>query len=459
LRGDRRLCGEGDQQASDQEEEEAEEGGPRAVCRGPHCSRGGGFPADDFPPRAKPPVAIDERDRKDYFTPPSDLFQGYCESIARRYRLQDESLIQHAAVSKLDYDLVPQLSPFEKFFTIQSDAGTFYARSVVLAVGAGNAPSIPKPFPQAPNPYSCHAFSGQDGTLSARLKARGQATNVLVIGGGLTSAQIADRALRRAGPNVKIHHVMRGPLKVKPFDVDLSWMGKFQNHEKASFWSADTDDERCDLVNAARGGGSVTPRYARVLQAHIAAGRLALHTHTVVTGAELDAEKGAWRIATEPERPDWPACFHFVYFATGVASDVSTLPFLGTINEKYPVPTYAGLPALNHDLMWDDDVPLFVTGRFAALRLGPGAGNLEGARLGAERVAWAVPGVLRRSADGALAGGRGKRGSLGAVDSVVGEDGEDDEKEEVRRQDGDDDGYRYRVGIGSRFQALAAVEA
>jgi hypothetical protein len=45
------------------------------------------------------------------------------------------------------------------------------------------------------------------------------------------------------------------------------------------------------------------------------------------------------------------------------------------------------------------------------------------------------------------------------VDSVVGEDGEDDEKEEVRRQDGDDDGYRYRVGIGSRFQALAAVEA
>lgn len=32
---------------------------------------------------------------------------------------------------------------------------------------------------------------------------------------------------------------------VKPFDVDLSWMGKFRNHEKASFWSADTDEGKC----------------------------------------------------------------------------------------------------------------------------------------------------------------------------------------------------------------------
>jgi hypothetical protein len=40
--------------------------------------------------------------------------------------------------------------------------------------------------------------------------------------------------------------------------------------------------------------------------------------------------------------------------------------------------------------MWADGVPLFVTGKLAALRLGPGAANLGGARLGAERIALAL---------------------------------------------------------------------
>lgn len=48
-------------------------------------------------------------------------------------------------------------------------------------------------------------------------------------------------------------------------------------------------------------------------------------------------------------------------------------------------------------------MPLFATGRLAALRLGPGAPNLEGARLGAERIAWGLEEVLGglgdRSAD------------------------------------------------------------
>lgn len=47
--------------------------------------------------------------------------------------------------------------------------------------------------------------------------------------------------------------------------------------------------------------------------------------------------------------------------------------------------------------MWNDDVPLFVTGRLAGLRLGPGAPNLVGARIGAERIAWNVEDVLRRA--------------------------------------------------------------
>jgi hypothetical protein len=45
--------------------------------------------------------------------------------------------------------------------------------------------------------------------------------------------------------------------------------------------------------------------------------------------------------------------------------------------------------------MWNDEIPLFATGRLASLRLGPGAPNLIGARVGAERIAWNVEDVLK----------------------------------------------------------------
>lgn len=217
--------------------------------------------------RARPTITIDERDRKDYFAPPSDLFQDYCAWIAERYGLCDEELIQKASVSEIDYDFIPQFSPTEKLFVVRTDTSTLYARSVVLAVGAGNAPSIPKPFPRSGCPCASHAFQPLDEALEARVRAR-KPTNVMVIGGGLTSAQVADRALRKGAG--RVYHLMRGPMKgeekhhtgfmkavvnsqaVKPFDVDLSWMGKFRNHEKASFWSADSDEGQFpEMISAA----------------------------------------------------------------------------------------------------------------------------------------------------------------------------------------------------------------
>jgi hypothetical protein len=35
---------------------------------------------------------------------------------------------------------------------------------------------------------------------------------------------------------------MRGGVKVKYFDMDLDWVGKFRNYNQATFWSADTDE-------------------------------------------------------------------------------------------------------------------------------------------------------------------------------------------------------------------------
>lgn len=92
-------------------------------------------------------------------------------------------------------------------------------------------------------------------------------------------------------------------------------------------------------------------------------------------------------------------------FATGVQSNIATLPFLDDIREKYPIEYAGGLPCLNDDLMWNDDVPLFFNGRFAGLRLGPGAPNLVGCRIGAERIAWNVRDVLEKVGRGSVSNG------------------------------------------------------
>jgi hypothetical protein len=73
------------------------------------------------------------------------------------------------------------------------------------------------------------------------------------------------------------------------------------------------------------------------------------------------------------------------------------MPLLSNINDQYPIKVIEGLPCITDDLMWREDVPLYITGRLGALRLGPGAPNLEGARLGAERIAWSLEEILEKN--------------------------------------------------------------
>lgn len=175
----------------------------------------------------------------------------------------------------------------------------------------------------------------------------------------------------------------------------------------------------------------MTPHFSRILKQHVQRGRLSQHTHTTVTSQTYSPDSRTWSISTSPPISDLPL-IDYVYFATGVQCDFTALEMLKTITNKFPVKSYEGLPALNDNLMWHAAVPLFVTGRLATLRLGPGAGNLEGARTGAERVAWAIEDVLnRRHAS--------PEGDVGGVDD-------------------NDQRYRYEVGIGSRFASLEQAE-
>ena len=124
-------------------------------------------------------------------------------------------------VAEVEFGVVPMLSGAggtERLFIVSTaGGGVHYAKSVVLAVGAGNAPCIPPPFEGVGMGHeaACHAlFLRGDCGLPKVLKAKVQAgkrTNVLVIGGGLTSAQIGDLVIKQGV--AKVWHLTRGTLK------------------------------------------------------------------------------------------------------------------------------------------------------------------------------------------------------------------------------------------------------
>ncbi|KIL92970.1 hypothetical protein FAVG1_04151 [Fusarium avenaceum] len=346
-------------------------------------------------------VDINVRERNDYYNPSTALFCDHCEKVAARYRLGPD-IIHKEALEHLDYSEVKGVSiDGERLFTVTSNKVRRYARTVVLAVGPANVAKIPR-LPSMSDvenlPHACHSMhitEFPDPIVKQRIAARRQ-TNILVVGGGLTSAQLTDLAIRKGV--TKVWHIMRGPLRIKHFDVGLEWMGKFKNAKQAQFYYADSDDERIEMIKEARGGGSITPVFHKRLKKHLATKKLELFTETSLVDASFDADSGTWSVQTNPP-VELPA-MDYMYFATGIQTDFSSLPYLRTIMEKHPIQGRGGFPCINNDLMWNDEVPLFMMGRLAALRLGPAAPNLGGAQVGAERIAWAIEDRVQRPGEG-----------------------------------------------------------
>ncbi|KIW34158.1 uncharacterized protein PV07_00954, partial [Cladophialophora immunda] len=202
-------------------------------------------------------LRIDDRDRIDYFTPSAALFRDFCGDIVDRYGLR--SLVIRAKVANVEYGDLGGLTSTEGF-TLTTDQGAIFSRIVVLAIGPGSKPCIPldSKLQRPTEPGSvCHCFdSVSEHCLPEHVLRKidqGAPTSVVVVGGGLTSAQIADLIL--CCGVTKVWLLVRGDYKLKHFDVDLEWVSKVRNQQMSVFWSADSDDERFELLKEARNGG------------------------------------------------------------------------------------------------------------------------------------------------------------------------------------------------------------
>ncbi|PQE16109.1 FAD binding domain-containing protein [Rutstroemia sp. NJR-2017a WRK4] len=239
---------------------------------------------------------LDERDRLDYFRPSTTLFRNFCEDIACRYDIAD--IVEKSEVQKIDYE-PSECGECPGTFILHTSTGKKFARTVVFAAGAALSPTVPSDCPFSPVGSVCHALvpsSGPNETILPpailRKISLNKQTNLLIVGGGLTSAQIADHAIKSGVTNV--YQTMRGPLKIKDFDMELGWVAKFKNVFLAQFWGLENDTERLEMYKKARNGGSVNPEYHHILKSHIASSRLVLHEHTDIASAVWDPTSHSW---------------------------------------------------------------------------------------------------------------------------------------------------------------------
>ncbi|PWN31807.1 uncharacterized protein FA14DRAFT_186276 [Meira miltonrushii] len=388
---------------------------------------------------------VNERDRRDYFTPSTKLFHDFIrEDCIKRYGLDNEGKpwpnakeafqqndepdkrIQfvRGEVTNLDWTTL-HISGWEKLqgFSVELNDGIrIAAKAVVCAGGPGATPGVPEYLTNTTDktqivpsgPGWCHSTQlGMQGRtlpplpLQRRIKDK-QPSSMVVIGGGLTSAQICDVAIRNGVEDVTL--LMRGYFKIKPFDLDLKWVARYANLEKMRFWQEDDPQKRLEAMYAARNGGSITPRYAKLIKQYQQEGKLKIMTCTKVDKAEWtpmnedDQDEGECNASAKSSKGEDSGDEsiaedeieiketkqtlrpHYIISATGAAPKFSQVPFLRNIAKQHPVPEYGGLPWLTESLQYGK-LPLFCAGAFSALQIGPGAFNLEGMRAAADRIA------------------------------------------------------------------------
>lgn len=308
--------------------------------------------------------------------------------------------MEHTDVTSIKWHPAGVSKCHDKCWAVETRTGKLLARVVVLAIGPGTPSPLALCSPQEWEGM-CHSSQiPSRGLLPDHVRTKmsqKKDTCAIVVGGGLTSAQIADMCVRKG--YAKVYMLMRSRLKVKHFDLELDWVAKYRNLQLAYFWGTTDPETRSEIIKTARNGGSITPAYVKLLDNHRAQGKLSYFTQTTIASKTWNTETKCWQVVTEPPIEDLPAV-DFIYYATGAVPDFQNLPLLKSLQEDFPIHFHDGLPCITEDLQWNRDIPLFFTGRSAALQLGPGAANLEGARMGAERIAPRIQELLEEFKEG-----------------------------------------------------------
>lgn len=296
----------------------------------------------------------------EYQCPGTELFADFCAALV------DELDLHRVLVREPVHALHPRPGGGVTVHVGQTEVR---ARRVVLATNPTRA-RMSGWVPGRPDPRVEHSD-----TVDLR-RPPGPGERVLVVGGGLTAAQLAVAA-SRAGARTTL--LTRAPLRPRAFDTTAEWLGR-----ALPTFHADPDPHRRHAtVCAARGGGTVPPPMLARLRALAAHDRLEL-----AAGGRIEASCGR-DVRVRAGGRTWTV--DRLWLGTGHDLDWRSEPLLASLAAWHPIRASGGLPALGPDLSWPG-TDVHLVGGLAALSVGPTARNLTGARMAAERIRRAVTG-------------------------------------------------------------------
>lgn len=248
---------------------------------------------------------------------------------------------------------------------VQTDDGAITARRVVLAISANESPHYPA-WGRGVRGVE-HIFAPD-----FRRDAIADGERVIVVGGGISAAQVA---LSLAG-RCAVTLVMRHPRRVHHFDSDPCWVTPICLKD---FHALDDPDARRAVIQSARNRGSMPPDIAQALADAIDRGRVRLREGQIT---RADSVAGGVRVTfSDGATSDAGRVICCTGFQTGrPGGDWLTAAIHA---EGLPVAA-CGYPVIGRDLRWAHG--LYVIGALAELEIGPVARNLIGGRLAAERL-------------------------------------------------------------------------
>ncbi len=277
---------------------------------------------------------------------------------------------------------VVQLKPLNhqrqpRFYLRLSTGQTVLARRVVIANGGG-IPHTPQWVSQIPMGYPPDRLLHSHQVDLRGLHLRGE--RILIIGGGLTSGHLAVGAIQR-GAQVLL--MSRRSLYEKLFDADPGWLGPKYLKD---FWAEPNWYTRGQMIQQARNGGSMTPAMLTQLRRLQREGQVVFYEQCQVSQAHWSGEH--WQVGCDNSTVH--ECIQHqmidrIWCATGSQLDAAKHPLLQDVLDAYPTDIVNGLLIVDECLRWRD-CELFIMGGLAALRTGPTARNLSGARAVSERI-------------------------------------------------------------------------
>lgn len=321
----------------------------------------------DLEPFALKHFARDDGRRWAHFAPPYDrpgleLFDRHCDHVVARHELAALRVRGTATRLSLRCDGV----------RVDTDRGQLLARRVVLALGADHQPAVPA-WAQGVAEIT-HVFNPGFDTSAL------PPGHVVVIGGGISAAQLAIGVARRPGCRATL--VTRHPLRIHQLDADPGWIGP---RNLAGFYRLSDWQARRAAVDGARHRGSVTPQIARRLRRAVARGEIEL----VVGEVEARSADGALTVVEQPVGERRIIGSDAVVLATGFARRRPGGRLIDDLAADADLPCAdCGYPIVDAQLRWHPRV--HVAGPLAELEIGPVARNIAGARAIGERLAAAA---------------------------------------------------------------------